>query len=247
MKKRLLILFAGLMTVNSFAGVTAKETFDQGKVETKDAVARRDLLLVKNEDGQAMKVIDWPNQISFPSKTFNLDEGTIEFNVKFSIEPAKIMDKSWSMVRIYTGKAFTNGFFVIFGWKTGLMFITCDKNGQRYSLNYPQIRDWKADEWHHVAVSWKIKNPGESQLAMVIDYKPVASQSGLTIELDKDAWQKRTALEAKEKDLEQKSNEFWDSGGILLGYWGNPMAPEYLVFDDFTIYDTVVTFSEKKL
>ena len=47
MKKSLLILFTGLMAVNSFAGVTARETFDQGKVETKDALARRDLLLVK--------------------------------------------------------------------------------------------------------------------------------------------------------------------------------------------------------
>lgn len=246
MKKSILVLFAGLLAVNSFAGVLVKETFDQGKVETKDAVARHDLLLVKNDDGQAMKVIDWPNQIFFPSKSFNLDEGTIEFKVKFSTEPAKVMDKSWSMVRAYTGKPFNNGFFVIFGWKSGLMFIVCDKSGKRFALTYPQVRDWKADEWHQVAVSWKIKNPGESQIAMNIDYKPVASQSGLTIELDKDDWQKRIALEDNEKDLEKKSKEFW-SAGIILGFWGNPMAPESFVFDDFTIYDTVVTFSEKSL
>lgn len=244
MKKSMLVVFAGLMTVNSFAGVLVKETFEKGTLETPGAVSPA-LELVKTDDGQAMKIADWPSKIVFPAKSsINLDEGTLEFKLKFSIEPAKIMDKSWTMFRAYSGSAFKNGFFIVFGWKSGLMFIVCDKNGQRFALNYPQIRDWKADEWHQVAFTWKIKNPGESQISLNIDYKPVATQSGLTIEFDKDAWQKRIAFEGTEQ-ASQKPDFL--NGGVIFGNWGEKMTPDYWSADDITIYDTAVTFSEKSL
>lgn len=217
------------------------ESFDKSCIETEKAMPRKLEFAQDNHGGKALKILTASHRIYFPgASSLNLNEGTVEFMINFSVAPKDIIAKSWSLFRASTA-TFKNGFYLIHGWKRGLIFIVADKDGQRFNLKYPKTIDWKENEWHHIAATWRIENPGKSSIALYVDYKLVDKKDGLSIYMDENAWNKRIKEEASPSD-----NKFYEQG-IILGGWGtNHYEPHHWLVDNFRIHNNARIFINYK-
>lgn len=157
---------------------------------------------------------------------FELSEGTVEFRLR--LEPLASQAPGWNMFRIHPPgpeDAYRNGFNVIYGWGGGLFLLVGDSEGRQEPLAFHGTSEWKPEEWHHCAFTWRVGAPGRSSLAFYVDETLVERRAGLTLRFDAAAWASAAAAEGPARLM------------ILVGaVWGQP-APGAI--DDLRIYDHV--------
>ena len=177
-----------------------KENFNGGKIETAGALLRGEGLA---DDDRGGKCMSGGMLAYFPmSKYWNPKQGTVEFRIKLLAPSTDPAVDNWAMFRatapiagISEKDSFAHSFSVINGWGAGLFLLVSDKAGVRQMIKYTKITAWQTNEWHHIAFTWKIDNPGRSSIAFYVDGSPAGIVKDVAIEQDDDAWKAVMAVE----------------------------------------------------
>ena len=127
--------------------------------------------------------------IGYPVALLPFDEGTIEFRVSADEAPATFEHKR--VLFQYSPDGSKKNFFALFhggekDWGKELILLVCDGQEKRFSITRP-LTEWQANEWHHVAVTWKLNAEQGSSIALYVDRELVRQADGLTIMQDRDA------------------------------------------------------------
>ncbi len=159
--------------------------------------------------------------IGYPVELIPFNEGTIEFWVSFDDPPSSIQQKR--VLFQYSTDDSKKNFFALFhggekDWGKELILLICDGKEQRFQISRA-LADWGANEWHHVAVTWKLNAEKESSIALYLDRELVQQQGNLTIMQDREAI-----------DMKKNDREF---GYLWLGLPGPGVG---LKIDEFKVY-----------
>ncbi len=245
MKRTPLAYLAALLACVPFSHaedrILVKEDFDGDSLLTPGAVMKNN---EPANDGAGGKSLTGSAAAFFPaSSCFDYRKGTVEFKIKLIAESKSVNLDNWAIFRVRApipgvSESYTNSFNIINGWGCGLFLLVGDENGKRTVIKYPQIADWKPGEWHHVAATWLLDNPGRSQIALFVDGKLVGLQKDLTIEMDDAAWEAAASVNAP-----RTAEEIVARSVCFGAVWGKKYDA---CLDDLRICDYVKFFEERK-
>ena len=124
--------------------------------------------LVEGRYNKAVMIND-SDYLYYPvNGNFNKTEGTIEFWVRTNWDPAT-SDKHHFLFSENPGTEWNspNHVYVYFHKSQSLNFVIFDENGEGHTVSVPIT--WNPKEWHHVAVTWKLSDSGESEMRLYVD------------------------------------------------------------------------------
>ncbi len=236
-KRGAFIAVLGILSTSLISAELLREDFNSGDLSViKNSLSVRSDLI---DDGAGGKCLNLEKtELYLPmAQYFNYKQGTIEFRIKFTGDPAQSVQKSNPIFRARgengsEKEAYWNSYYCIFGWEIGLFFLICDKNKARTTLNYAKAAQWKQDEWHQIAFTWKVENPGKSKFCFYVDGQIAAQEEKENFEFDDAAWQDAISVKEPKTKIEHSKNSL-----TIGNLWGTPTCK--MALDDLKFYDNV--------
>lgn len=149
--------------------------------------------------------------IRYPKAVVPCEEGTMEMWLAFDESPDTFVKQKipvlWPTIGYHH-----NSIELLFGgesdWGKQMLMKVCDKDAKRFNID-TSAADWKANEWHHVAMTWKFNAEGKSTIALYVDRKLVRQLIDQTIMMNMDA--------IKKPGADRETNYLWLNGAGATG------------------------------
>lgn len=157
----------GLLWYSPFDGTSAP-AFATGSRETRPASNR----FTGGQAGRALSVPESGDQFLIPAAAnFQRGKGTLAFWIKLGWNPA---DRTGGSSQLYEDENFALSYDGTRGRFFFMTGKTVPQEGYKwdYDVSTPAVKDWKAGEWHHLAVTW---DADSGQKALYLDGKPESS------------------------------------------------------------------------
>ena len=147
----------------------------------------QDLAFGAGKFGNCVHFVGPQASIGYPSGLLPLRQGTISLWISFDHVPGAFAKHRNIFICPISGW-FKNSIQLFVGgskdWGHGLYYMLCNRHSRRFYL-VTSLASWKANQWHHIAVTWRTGVPGESSLALYLDGKLVKKLSSQTILMDR--------------------------------------------------------------
>jgi hypothetical protein len=185
-------------------------------------VNARGIEFTEGKIGGCAHIVSEKSSVRYPPDLMPWSEGSVEMWLRFDETPSGFKKARRVFLCFSGGGWHENSVEFFLGgqdeWGAKLLFMICDKTGKRFTISRP-VTDWKAGQWRHVALTWRVNLPGESSMALYLDYKLEARLDNETITLD--------------ENEDGKSNQGNGAGFVWLNPGG---AQAGFSVDEFRIY-----------
>ncbi|MES2309871.1 MAG: hypothetical protein V4507_13525, partial [Verrucomicrobiota bacterium] len=164
----------------------------------------------KNDGGIAYLVPEFP-----------VDEGSLEITILMEGSPGAFEKKidiigfHSSDASLSDGRFDINFFSLFFGgagdWGNSCIFILREDKGKEAGIFTPNTNEWKAGEWHHMGMTWKVGANAKSEAALYIDHQLVKQSTASPVE-----WNRAAREQTKDHSI---LGPLW-----IAPPWGSPLG-----------------------